>query len=107
MKNYQDLEASQWSQVFEQERERYVLVDVRTDEEYREGHIPGAIHIPHDQVEQRLDELKPMREQQLLLICRSGRRSVMAAEVLSNHGFNQLYNLKGGMLEWTGPVTKE
>nr|WP_220185921.1 rhodanese-like domain-containing protein [Paenactinomyces guangxiensis] len=95
------------SRTADKELNRYILVDVRTDEEFREGHIPNAIHIPHDQMEERFAELNPYKEQNILLICRSGRRSVMAAHVLSKEGFSHLYNLKGGMLEWTGPVTSE
>jgi rhodanese-related sulfurtransferase len=107
MTTYQDIEARALSQANETERNQYVLVDVRTDEEYKEGHIPGAIHIPHDQMEERYTELEPHKEKKILLICRSGRRSVMAAQVLSAKGFSHLFNLKGGMLEWTGPITKE
>jgi phage shock protein E len=106
MGKYQDIEASQLSQAPE-EVKQYVCVDVRTDEEYQEGHIPGAIHIPHDQMETRHTELAPYKGQKILLICRSGRRSVFAANVLADHGFANLYNLKGGMLEWTGPQTNE
>lgn len=104
MEKYQDIEAREFSKMSETERNHYVLVDVRTDEEYQEGHIPGAIHIPHDQMEDRYHELTPYKEQNILLICRSGRRSVIAANVLSKEGFHRLFNLKGGMLEWTGPV---
>ncbi|SEN08010.1 rhodanese-like domain-containing protein [Lihuaxuella thermophila] len=107
MGKYQDIEAREFSLAPEDERNRYVLVDVRTDEEYRDGHIPNALHIPHDQMETRYQELERFKEQKILLICRSGRRSVMAAHVLADAGFQHLYNLKGGMLEWTGPVEKE
>lgn len=106
MRKYQDIEAKEWSKRFEEEKDQYVLIDVRTDEEYWEGHIPGTIHIPVDQINHHLDELQPMKEKKLLLICRSGKRSERAAEVLAEHGFSHLYNLKGGMLQWTGPVEK-
>ncbi|MGA9174536.1 MAG: rhodanese-like domain-containing protein [Thermoactinomyces sp.] len=107
MEHYKDIEASDFSQVDESERKKYVLVDVRTDEEYEDGHIPGAIHIPHDEMEARFEELNPHKDEKILLICRSGRRSVIAANILHSKGFSQLFNLKGGMLEWTGPITKE
>ncbi|AUS09366.1 rhodanese-like domain-containing protein [Laceyella sacchari] len=106
MGQYKDIEASRLSEAAD-ELQQYVLVDVRTDEEYQEGHIPGAIHIPHDQMEARHEELAPHKGQKILLICRSGRRSVLAAQVLATRGYTELYNLKGGMLEWTGPQTKE
>ncbi|OYD07876.1 sulfurtransferase [Paludifilum halophilum] len=84
----------------------YVFVDVRTDEEYNAGHIPGAIHIPHDEMEERASELESRKGEDILLICRSGRRSVIAANILADQGFSRLFNLKGGMLEWNGPVEK-
>ncbi|KFZ40670.1 hydroxyacylglutathione hydrolase [Thermoactinomyces vulgaris] len=102
---YQDIEAKELSKAFDPEQ--YVVVDVRTDEEYQEGHIPGAAHIPYDEMENRFHELEHAKDKPILLVCRSGRRSVIAAEVLSQKGFEQLFNLKGGMLEWNGPVSKE
>jgi len=102
---YQDVEAKELGKAFDPKQ--YVVVDVRTDEEYREGHIPGAKHIPYDEMENRFHELENVKEKPILLVCRSGRRSVIAANVLSEKGFNHLFNLKGGMLEWNGPVSKE
>ncbi len=107
MGNYQDIEARELSHCPEDTRNRYVLVDVRTDEEFRDGHIPNALHIPLDQLEERYQELERYKEQKILLVCRSGRRSALAAEFLAGAGFQHLYNLKGGMLEWTGPVKSE
>lgn len=104
--NYQNVEASEISSRYQQEKDRYVWVDVRTPEEYEEGHIPGTLHIPHDQMEQRHDELAKLKDQNILLICRSGMRSVFAAEILADKGYTNLHNLKGGMLEWTGPTEK-
>ncbi|TCP70450.1 rhodanese-like domain-containing protein [Baia soyae] len=102
--SYQDIEASEVSNRYQEEKDRYVWVDVRTIEEYEGGHIPGTLHIPLDQMEQRQEELKGFKEQNILLVCRSGVRSVYAAEVLADHGYTHLFNLKGGMLDWAGPV---
>lgn len=88
----------------EEERSRYVLVDVRTDEEFNEGHMPLSKHIPIDQLENRCNELDENKENQILLICRSGARSAMAAEYLFDQGFSRVFNLAGGLMEWTGPV---
>ncbi|SFJ05352.1 rhodanese-like domain-containing protein [Thermoflavimicrobium dichotomicum] len=104
MKNYQDIEAKELSEKYAKVKDDFVWVDVRTDEEYDEGHIPGSIHIPHDQMEKRYHELTPYQGKKLMLICRSGRRSVLACNVLAEKGFSELYNMKGGMLEWTGPI---
>lgn len=102
--SYQDLDAQEFSHTFHADKGKYVLVDVRTPEEFAEGHIPGAILIPHDQMEERHGELAEYKDKPLLLICRSGKRSVFAAEVLAEHGYQNLYNLKGGMLQWAGPT---
>lgn len=104
--SYSNVEANEVSARYHQEKDRYIWVDVRTPEEYEEGHIPGALHIPHDQMGQRHDELVKYKDQNILLICRSGMRSVHAAEILADKGYTNLYNLKGGMLEWTGPTEK-
>ncbi|MFD1397111.1 rhodanese-like domain-containing protein [Kroppenstedtia eburnea] len=105
-KRYTDVDAGELSQAGEAERLRYVPVDVRTAEEYEEGHLPGARHIPYDEMEERIGELEDVKDREILLICRSGRRSVIAANILSMYGFLRLFNLKGGMLEWTGPTEK-
>lgn len=87
---------------FIKNNKQVVLLDVRQPEEYREGHIPGSIHIPLGELEDKLDKLD--QNQEYLLICRSGRRSVFACEMLSEHGFEKLFNLQGGMLRWSGDV---
>jgi phage shock protein E len=69
-----------------------VIVDVRTQQEYAAGHVQGAILIPHDQMEQRWQELEAFRDQPVVLYCRSGRRSGIALEVLRTKGFTQLEN---------------
>lgn len=105
-KRYMDVEAKVLSQRGEREWKGYLLVDVRTGKEYEEGHIPGARHIPYDQMEERAGELDEVKDRDILLICRSGRRSVIAANILAEKGFRKLFNLKGGMLEWSGPTEK-
>lgn len=103
----QNISASLFSKQTKQERDTYLLVDVRTEEEYQEGHIPDAIHLPHDQMETRYTELNDHRDRNILLICRSGKRSLFAADVLTRQGFQNLYNLQGGMLEWTGELADD
>ena len=83
------------------------LVDVRTPEEYREGHLPQARNIPLDQLEKRLGELKA--DKPLLLYCHSGRRSSMAMGLMKKRGFTQMKNMKGGISAWNAaglPVLK-
>ena len=81
-----------------------VIIDVRTPKEYQEGHIPDVPLIPLDQLENRLEEVP--QERQVLLICRSGRRSSLGTNFLRSKGFEQVYNIEGGMLAWHGPVAK-
>ena len=74
------------------------LLDVRTQEEYNEGHISGSTLIPVQELEARLNELP--RNKKILVYCRSGNRSVTASETLVKNGFAQIFNMKGGITEW-------
>lgn len=76
-----------------------ILVDVRTPGEYEyDGHITGSQLIPLSLLAARLDELP--QEKPIVCICRSGNRSHTACEHLAVNGFNEVYNLSGGMLGW-------
>lgn len=98
------IQASDFSQLSKEKREEFHLIDVRTLEEYNGGHIPKTIHIPHDQMDVRYTELEPMRTEKIVLICRSGKRSLYAAKILQEKGFQDVFNLEGGMLDWTGEI---
>ena len=74
------------------------VLDVRQDWEYAEGHVPGALLIPLDQLKTRLDELP--RDQAIHIICRSGNRSVNASSILLDGGFKDVRNVLGGTLAW-------
>ncbi|OKL37795.1 sulfurtransferase TusA family protein [Domibacillus mangrovi] len=80
--------------------ENLTVLDVREIEEYEEGHIEGAIHIPLGEVEQRAGELD--KEDVIYVICHSGRRSELAAQTIAKKGFKQLFNVVPGMRDWTG-----
>lgn len=84
--------------------QRLYILDVRELDEYEAGHIPGAVHIPLGEVEERADELN--REVVIYLICHSGRRSELAAQKLKEKGFHQLINVVPGMNSWTGEIEK-
>lgn len=91
-------------------REEAIVVDVRTDKEYQEGHIMNSLHIPLGVLENRLSELKDFKSQPIILACRTGSRSSTAATTLKKQGFESVKNLNGGILAWTSanlPVTKE
>ena len=78
-----------------------IIVDVREDSEWNEGHIAGAIHIPLAQVESRLSELAQYKDSTVIMQCRSGKRSAKAAVIFQYAGFSKVYNLTGGIIAWS------
>lgn len=76
------------------------LLDVRTREEYDSGHLAQATLIPLQELEQRVAELPPQKDRPFLIYCRSGNRSVSAAQILAKNGYTKVFNLKGGIKEW-------
>lgn len=81
------------------------VLDVRTDREVRAGMVDGAVHIPVDQLEERLAEVP--RGNPLVVYCAAGARSAAACEFLSTQpGFSELLNLETGFGSWTGPVVR-
>lgn len=94
-------------QAREKQQEGAVLLDVREPEEWREGHVPDAVHIPLGSLGARYRELDPSRE--IVTVCRSGHRSTTALKILQKAGFSRVHNLTGGMIAWQEkklPVTK-
>lgn len=87
-----------------------LILDVRSPEEYAEGHVPGAINIPHDQLNSRVAEIGSHKNKEVVLYCRSGKRAAMAADILHSAGFSKLLHLEGDMYGWSGnhklPVAK-
>lgn len=86
-----------------------LVVDVRSAAEFDEGHLPGAINIPHDAIGQRIAELGPPGERDVIVYCRSGRRAALALTALQEAGFSRLYHLEGDYLRWSEegrPVTR-
>jgi phage shock protein E len=77
-----------------------VVLDVRTPAEFAAGHVPGARNVSHDLLSSRLAELAPLRNKQVVLYCRSGRRTLLAADVLHAAGFTRLAHLEGDYLAW-------
>ena len=81
-----------------------VFVDVRTVEEYKQGHVPGAVLIPLAEIENRRGEI-PI-DKKVYIICRSGNRSSQANLILQKRGIGNTYSVNGGMLDWQGDVEK-
>jgi rhodanese-related sulfurtransferase len=84
----------------------HVIVDVRREDEYAEGHIPGAILVPNESITDAPPEELPDREQIILVYCRSGRRSKEAAQKLADLGYSNVYEF-GGIIDWTGKIERK
>ena len=95
---YVNITAQQAKEIMDTQ-DGYVILDVRAQSEYDEGHIPGAIVIPHDQVKEKAEEILLDKDQLILVYCRSGRRSKLAAEDLVALGYTNIKEF-GGILDW-------
>ena len=83
----------------------YTLLDVREQDEFDAGHIPGAILLPYTEIENKAEEMLPDKDKQLLVYCRSGRRSKIAAEALARLGYTNIKEF-GGIIDWPYEVEK-
>lgn len=81
-------------------RENAVVLDIREDNEFQTGHIVNAIHIPLSYLKDRTTELEKYKSRPIIAACRSGSRSGQACSQLKKAGFENIYNLKGGMMAW-------
>lgn len=81
----------------------FILLDVRTPEEFAAGHIPGAINIPNEDI--GTDEIPrlPQKDQRIYVYCRSGNRSKQASEKLAALGYTDIVEI-GGIMDWTGQI---
>lgn len=95
--------AGQWDQATMLKKlndSNVVVIDVRSISEYQEGHIPSAINIPHDKIEDHIKTIKGFTGKEIVLYCRSGRRAGLAERKLNSHGIGNLYHLEGDMQAW-------
>lgn len=81
----------------------HIIVDVRRQDEYDSGHIPGAILIPNESIGTEQPKELPDLDQVILIYCRSGRRSKEASQKLADMGYTHIYEF-GGIIDWTGEV---
>lgn len=89
-----------------EEESEYIILDVRTPEEFAEKHIPGAINIPNETISTaKIPEL-PHKEQLILVYCRSGNRSKQASQKLAALGYTNIVEF-GGIIDWPGEVISE
>lgn len=80
-------------------QEGYVILDVWTQKKYDQGHIPGAIVVAHEEIEEKANEMLPDKDRLILVYCRSGRRSKLAAEALVEQGYTNIKEF-GGIIDW-------
>lgn len=96
--SYQQVDAETAKELMDTEDD-YVILDVRTQAEYDEGHIPGAILIPHDTVTTAAEDALPDKGQLILVYCRSGNRSKQASQTLVDLGYTNVVEF-GGINSW-------
>ena len=80
-------------------REEHIVLDTREQYEYDESHIPGAILIPYTEIENKAEEMLPDKNAQILVYCRSGRRSKIASQSLADLGYTNVKEF-GGIIDW-------
>ena len=95
---YMNITAEEAKQIMDTQ-EDYIILDVRTREEYDQGHIPGAIVISHDEIGEKAEKVLTDKNQLILVYCRSGRRSKIAAELLVELGYTNILEF-GGINDW-------
>ena len=95
---YMNITVEEAKQIMDTE-EGYIILDVRTQEEYDEGHIPGAIVISHEEITEKAEGVLTDKDQLILVYCRSGRRSKIAAEALAALGYTNIKEF-GGIIDW-------
>ena len=95
---YVNITAEEAKQIMDTE-EGYIILDVRTQEEYDQGHIPGATQISHEEIAEKAEDVLTDKDQLILVYCRSGRRSKLAAEALVELGYTNIKEF-GGIIDW-------
>ena len=101
---YMNITAAEAKEIMDS-RDGYIILDTRTQAEYAESHIPGAILIPHDEITQKAEAVLTDKSQLILVYCRSGRRSKLAAEDLRKLGYTNIKEF-GGIIDWPYEVEK-
>ena len=95
---YEQITAEEAKKIMDSDAE-YIILDTREQDEFDEGHIPGAIMIPYTEIDSRAEEMIPDKNNLILVYCRSGRRSKIAAESLSKLGYTNVKEF-GGIIDW-------
>ena len=101
---YMNITAQEAKRIMDTEQD-YIILDTRTQEEYDEGHIPGAIVISHEEIKEKAESVLKDKNQLILVYCRSGRRSKLASEDLVELGYTNIKEF-GGIIDWPYEVEK-
>ena len=105
-------EKNAYQQITQEEAKRMmdtqevIILDVREQDEFDAGHIPGATLIPYGSIEEKAPSMLPDKDQLILVYCRSGRRSKIAAEALEKMGYTNIKEF-GGILDWPYEIVEE
>lgn len=95
---FEQVDAETAKKIMDEESD-YVILDVRTQDEYDQGHIPGAALLPHDAVSRDAEKILPRKDQLILVYCRSGNRSKQASQALVDLGYTNIVEF-GGINDW-------
>ena len=101
---YQQITAEEAKKIMDS-GEEHIILDTREQDEFDEGHIPGAILIPYTEIENKAEKMLPDKDKLILVYCRSGRRSKIAAESLAKLGYTNIKEF-GGIIDWPYEVEK-
>ena len=102
---YQQITVQEAANIMQSET-NYILLDVRTAQEYASGHIPGAVNLTNETITSEAIQQLPDKEQLILVYCRSGNRSKQASEKLVNLGYTNIVEF-GGINDWSGEVVTQ
>lgn len=97
--NESDISKAQLTKMLK-EKQDFLLLDVRSNEEFQQMHIPTAVNIAYDKVSQNLNKLTPYKNKKIVVYCRSGRRAGVAINILKSNGFTNVLHLDGDMQGW-------
>ena len=102
---YMNITAEEAKAIMDSEK-GYIILDVREQDEYDAGHIPGAILIPYDEIMEKAEGILTDKDQLILVYCRSGRRSKIAADDLVKLGYTNIVEF-GGIISWPGQIVTD
>lgn len=102
-RNYKNITGEELTKILK-DNKNALIIDVRSVGEFRSGHIPKAKNIPVQELSSKIHTLDAYKNEDIIVYCASGGRSSSAAKLLSNNGFNKIYNLSGGIHSYQGKL---